>query len=362
MEKLSAHSLAYIFLGTILLSLLVSVPAIAQFHFETTGSYTSLDTTFTEDDQYNGSISWFIFPVDETKGPLAEAAFLSRSSSLRYSYTRAENRAQFPNPAFLMPLPGPSDPMEFVFQVIVDREENINTHMIDTRYVVADTPWIVGSSFSITDGDVSTNGAPSDLDNWSGALVLGRYVLTNTTVSFRAEYGEREMTTNSTLALSSLLPDIDQIGEFMSEVEIETIDISAIGEHVGTVGDYSYRLEASASFLSFEGDVESETIITDAITGELIPDLRVTGSRISLGTVDGWRAGLSGVWYFNDRIGLSANYQFTDLENQQSNSYGIGLSWFVTRFLEVRGNYQQLDIDGSFNDVEQWGLAIRGRF
>ena len=222
MEKLSARSLAYIFLGTILPSLLAPVPAIAQFRFETTGSYTNLDTTFTEDDQYSGSISWFIFPVDETKGPLAEAAFLSRSSSLRYSYTRTENRAQFPNPAFLMPLPGPSDPMEFVFQVIVDREEIINTHMIDTRYVVADTPWIVGSSFSITDGDVSTNGAPSDLDNWSSALVLGRYVLTNTTVSFRAEYGDREMTTNSTLELSSLLPNIEQIGEFASEVEIET--------------------------------------------------------------------------------------------------------------------------------------------
>lgn len=362
MEKLSAQSLAYLFSGTILLSLLAPAPATAQFRFETTGSYANVDPTFTEEDRYNGSISWFPFSVDETKGPLAEATFLSRSSSLRYSYKRAENTAQFPNPSFLMPLPGPRDPMELVLQVIVDREENTDTHMIDTRYVVADTPWIVGSSFSITDGDVSTNDTPSDLDNWSGALMLGRYVLTNTTVNFRAEYGEREMTTKSTLELSSLLPDIDQISEITSEVEIETIDISAIGEHVGTVGGYSYRLEANASFLSFEGDIETENIITDAATGELIPDLSVTGSRMSLGTVDGWRAGLSGIWYFNDRIGLNANYQFTDLENQKSNSYGIGLSWFVTKYLEVRGNYQQVDIDGSFNDLEQWGVTVRGRF
>ena len=361
---LSTQTMAYLVCGALVLvlMLLAPTPVAAQFRFETTGSYADLDTTFTEEDRYSGSIRWFLLPVDEDKGPLAEAAFLTRSSSLRYRFKDAENSAEFPNPSFDRPLPGSPDPMELVFQIIVNRETRTSTHMIDTRYVVADTSWIVGSSFSIGDGDVATNGLPSDLDNWSGALILGRYVLTNTTMSLRVDYGESEMTTNFAFEQSSVFAEIDQVGEFSSEVEVETIDISAIGEHVGTVGGYSYRLAANASYLSFEGNVETQSIITNATTGEFIADLSDTGSRRSLGTVDGWRAGLSGVWYFNDRIGLNAHYQITDLENQQSNSYGIGLSWFATKYLEVRGNYNQTDVDGPVNDLRQWGVAVRGRF
>jgi|GEM_PF-6247085 len=42
---------------------LLPIAASAEFSFEGTGSYANADTTFTEQELYNGSISWFLAPV-----------------------------------------------------------------------------------------------------------------------------------------------------------------------------------------------------------------------------------------------------------------------------------------------------------
>ncbi len=359
----------------ILVNFLTPSTAAAQFSFETTGSFVSSETTFTELDLYNGSISWFIAPVDESKGPLAEAAFLSRSSSIRYGYTRFENSFDFltvaPGPGLLpIPIdsaPGPVGQPAFgstASGLIAPNTNvpNLNTHSLDTRYVVHDTSWIVSGSLSLTDGDFSAANVASDQDDWSGGLSVGRYVLTNTTVSLRAEYDESEVTAEVALALNFPSIGINQLAETTLITETETVDISLVGEHVGTVGDYSYRLTANAGYFTSDIDLESVTLITDVATGEPVTTTGDIGASASLANLDGWRTGLSATWYFNNRIGLNANYQFAEFENQQTNSYGVGLGWFITRYLEVRGNYGRSGVDGAGNDVEQWGVALRGRF
>gem|GEM_PF-4267546 len=219
----------------------------------------------------------------------------------------------------------------------------------------------MGSSLSFTNGSFSIGDFFSDQDEWSGALSLGRYVLTNTALSVRAAYNSSEMSADSTLTLNFPFLGINQIAELSSELETETVDIALIAVHVGTVGNYSYQLTANVGYLATETDLEMETLITDADTGEVVPISGDASSRLSLSTLDGWGAGLSGTWYITDRIGLNANYQFSSLESQRTNAYSAGLSWFVTRRFEIRGSYLRNDIDGVFNDIDQWGLMLRGR-
>jgi len=345
-----------------ILALQFASSAFADFRFSAQGSYSNADSPGSDQDLYGVSITGFLKPVSDSRGPLAEAAFLSRSSRLTYSYTRDE--ADTEQTAFVG-IVGSIDAL-----VPSETRTDGNLHRLSGRYVFPNSGWIVGAGVQLEDRatnlvsvGMGMDTSSSDTDGWSAGLTFGRYLLAQTSLTLSASFGSNDTDSESSDAFD-LLPGLPG-GEFLFESRIEQQndrrDVALILEHVGAVGNGSFRANVNIGYSATDTELRAVSVISDtsidppAIFSE-------AENEMDLGTAEAWRAGIGGTWYFTRTLGLSAAYEYNDLGFLETHNYSGGLRWFATSYIELSARYGVTDFDGFGSDPKMWRVALRGRF
>jgi len=338
--------------------------ALAEFRFSALGSYSNIDGIGTDQDVYRFSISGFLRPVDDQKGPLVEAAFLNRSSSLTYSYSRSE--LDIEQVAIISGTI--TDTVTIDAAASDGAQTDVNAHRLSARYVFPDSGWIVGGGIDLEDGETDSptgvgfeSTATSDIDAWSVDLTVGRYLLAQTSVTLAASYGTTETDTDSTgtAFLDPAIPAGELQIETQIEVDNDIFDVGFLLEHVGDVGSDSFRVNLNAGYSSTETDARVMTAFTGFPVDS--PDM-VNEFEMDLGTIEGWNAGIGGTWYFSRAFGLSSSYAYTDFGFLETNTYSGGFTWFVAPKFELSGSYAISDFIGFGGTTETWQVGLRGRF
>lgn len=89
------HLVPIIALGALAYATCVSAD---DYQTEISAGYSNQDAQYSDADQYSLSGRYYFKPVDTSTGPLAEAAFLQRSSSVALNYTRGDWDYHYPQP------------------------------------------------------------------------------------------------------------------------------------------------------------------------------------------------------------------------------------------------------------------------
>lgn len=320
----------------------------ADYRVELEGSYAEGDDPFGDIDDITLSVEAFLNPVDDSRGPYSEAAFLTRASSLRYGFDRLERD------------------LDFDGGVDLAEEEAIKTHELSGRYVAVDSGWIATGLIAIPEDrrDLDTT-----TDGFRIGGGVGRYVDTNTTVEVSLEFGRQDTDFESIeecdLGLLAIAPACD-MSILESDTQADIFGINVQFRHVGKLAGQTFAATVSGGYSNVDFDLDASQTIVD-VDGEEVPVL-VDGVDIfgdietpSVPSIDSWNFVAAGTWYVNRQLGIDAAYTFEKADDLDIHGISAGVGWFVSPNIELRGAYAFTFPDlGSNNDL--WRLTLRGRF
>lgn len=283
------------------------------YQFEVGAQYRDTDFDKSNDQSsYAIAGTYFLKPVDDSKGPLFEADFISRSSSvsLLYRDTDRDNA-------------GLTDG---------DSEE----YAIRGRYISPDKGWFIGLEYGETEEDVFFG----DTDTDFYALSVGAYVAENTTFSLNfqrqdTDFADQNITFQSEFSLSRLTK---------SKSDVDSMGVSF--RHLGTIKDYNFVV--SASYNNGNLNTKTRTTISNTISSTVN---NAVSSTIKIESdIDEYGFGLA--FYPDRNWRIAASYINTDIENFHTEEYSLAANWFVTEQLSVNIAYSDLKSDSPTNAIQ----------
>ncbi|MEL7296920.1 MAG: hypothetical protein AAGJ86_04610 [Pseudomonadota bacterium] len=232
--------------------------------------------------------TWFYEGLEIGEGPRTEAPFLSRTSSISFSYSRVDFDSTTTSPVDApMSSSGDSDGLGF-----------------RGRYVWKDSGWFALGSYSRSD-------AFSDATVTTLTAGVGRYIARNTTVS--ATFGRTEVDTDVFDDTSSgIILAAKHIGQFRNQWRYG-FDIDVSNQEFGDVnGQYGL------GFSLFPND---DLVLAFNTTGQ------IGGSN---NEQQGYR--LSGGWFVLPDLEITAGYDWVDVDSDESvdidtDGFNIGVNY-----------------------------------
>ena len=314
------------------------------YQFELNGFYGS--DNFVDDTDAQGlSGTYYFNPVDTRKGPLAEASFLDRASSVSLRYERAKVSSQI---AFVSVLPSPSAPMPAAANAET-RTTNNNSYGASGLFVSKDSGWLLGarydridrSNFSgvIVTGVVSPTPPSIQLtsnDIERSTITVGRYIADNTVINVGWNRTNVTATVENipiAIPLTNLPPNIIVPTNPLPvtpvtglDFDTDTYNVSA--RHVGKLG-------ANLSFAA-SGDIARNA---DSNTTSY-------GGSFTL--------------YPTNELGIGVNYVDS---NNSGSSYGVNAQWFFVNNASIAASYSNTSANGLFNPgASSWAITGSVRF
>ncbi len=278
------------------IALAVSAAAQADYQWELGAAYGTgefdIGAQNPDNDQISGYGTYFIDAVDDTKGPLAEAAFLDRASSISL----------------------------FAVNANIDgdgiRDLGRKNYGLEIRAVSSDAGWITDFGYSREENDtLRTSLSAGQLPT---IPVVGRGLDTIDIDRFKVGFG-KYLTDRTTLVASYIYSDIDEAGDFSS-----------------------YRLDLEHLFQFSFGD-----IMTEASYG--IVDVSVDDSILDdKDDIDIFLVGATYYFGSNKNWGVGVNYGEEDFGGDSWKRWEANASWFINDQWEVALDYS----DGEFDDLD----------
>lgn len=357
------------FAVALLLLVLILPNSAFSYQFEATASYAEGDGDVTDTESTSVEARWFLRSVPMTDAPLAEAGYLSQTSSIRYGFRRDESELDFLLPMLITPPPiiGPAlPPPGLTARPVISggigalmspfsTSTEIDRHSLHYAHIHKDSGWFGEISGSTVDGETESF-IDNDIDGHGVFGAFGRYLTDALTVKVYVAQEDQEsgsVSSNGCPGLLFCLPFA-----LHSSLETETFSVGISSKYVGQLGAHYY---AVSGFLQHdEVDAEFTTRFTS-------PGLPPFGMPIqSSMTVDNdigdiWKVGASATWYFSRHLGLGAEYRLTDTRADQDQSYALSGRWFVTENIELRLQFRRTHLEGARDDLDQIGLTIGGR-
>ncbi len=340
-------SLVYKVLLLGLSGLVTTTAVFADFRVELDGSYSEIREGEGSPDEVDVAATVYLQPVKDTTGPLGEAAFLARASSLQYSYSRDKfDSADVPR--------GPAG------EALFDRTPT--SHGLSARYVVPDSGWI----FSLAGARPETFDTDTvDIDGWSTSIGVGRYLSATTSIELFVGYSTSDSDFRSSQPCGDFLASLGCAElAFDSDGDIDTTSVSALYRRVGKIGRHTFATSAGIGYAAIDIDTASDGPLVIGETGELVDGLGIDSSsfRSSASIDDNWNAFVAGTWFVTREIGIDAGLDFETSDGEQDYSFNVGVGWFVTPNVELRGNYSVGWVSQFDQGPRQWRATLRTRF
>jgi hypothetical protein len=290
------------------IALAVSATAQAEYQWELGAAYGTgefdIGIQNPDNDQISGYGTYFIDAVDDTKGPLAEAAFLDRASSIS-----------------LFAVNGNIDGDGI-------KDLGRKNYGLEIRAVSSDAGWITDFGYSREENDtLRTSLSAGQLPT----IPVNRQLDTIDIDRFKVGFG-KYLTDRTTLVASYIYSDIDEAGDFSS-----------------------YKLDLEHLFQFSFGD-----IMTEASYG--IVDVSVDDTILEdKDDIDIFLVGATYYFGSNKNWGVGVNYGEEDFGGDSWKRWEANASWFITDQWEVALDYSDGEFD-DLDDVESKLATLSARF
>ena len=330
----------------VFLFIFASQAARADYQAELAAGYAQVDESSLDLDAYLGDVVWYSSPVAEGQGPLAEAGFLSRRSSIGYSFLREESA-----------IPGTANPLFAIPDIDLENDN----HAVKVRYVHDESGWFTSAALGIRDGSIAQGQVDTDLDGVNGSLAVGRYLADSTSVELSAILNEDD--SDTVLQQQFCFANPDDCLVFQNEIKTQnkTRTVALSSHHLGKLGRFYYALDgALAHSVATINGTASLRVLNNPFPG-LFP-LSDSETRLDEEDADSWTASSRVSFYPTSRVAVQAAYAFGRMSDADNHTYILGLQWFVFRNLELRADYIWAHVGGPLVNTERWGLSVRGRF
>jgi len=259
----------------------LSLSAQADYQFEVAGAYATGELTAAsgvdaDQDLFTLGGTYYLNPVDDSKGPRSEDAFIDHASEISLFYTGGE--VDFDNG-------GDSD------------IENISA---SGRYVTPQSHWIVGLGYQFEDGD-----GGADTDSYS--VQVGKYIADTTTVTAGWTFTENDDN---------------------RETDAYSLDL----EHLEDLGSSALKVEAGIGWAdsNFRSDVTVYSVGSTYYINNYI-GFGVSYSFAYSDDTELDRFTVFGEYWLNDKIGLSLGLTSLDEDGSSAESDAVILA-VVGRF------------------------------
>lgn len=256
------------------IGLALSAAAQADYQWEVGSGYSAgeIETNFgdADVDVFSAYGDYYLESVDTSKGPLGEAAFLDRASSVSANFSNGEIDADDGGDA------------------------DISGYGLDGRYVWKDSGWLVDLGYQ---QDEIEN---EETDTFS--IGGGKYILENTA-----------------LVLSYANVDADNAGE----ADVYGLDV----EQLWDLQQGALKLEAGYARTDYENIDDSDTFAlggTYYLNNNLGFGASYSNSDSDDAEIDTWR--LYGEWFINDQADVSLGYESTEEDDTDVEFDAIMLS------------------------------------
>ncbi len=251
----------------------------------------------TSDDDINLSGSWFYSGLNDEEGPRSRAEFLSRASSVSFTYSRAD-----------------SDSESFSdfggFPITSSGEATIDTFGLGLRHVWADSGWYALAAVARSDGDGSfsdSTGFSADTSFTADAYSagFGKYLGPATTIDLSVSWVDVEGSSDESFALS-----FSHIG--------------ALGDNWQYGADVAIRVEDEDS-RAYSGQLSVYPNRDVAFGMSVTLEEREIGLDIDGTTFAGFAS-----WYFTDTAAVTAEITSGEVEalgfDADADAVSIGVS------------------------------------
>jgi len=339
--------------------LMFASSVVADFRVELDGNYGEVRGLASNPEDLNLSAEVFLNPVQDAKGPRAEAAFLSRASSLRYTFNRNETSL----------LTGIGTVIDGTIDGVFDSNQIVNrNHNLAARYVFADSGWIVSLSGNVLDPEDFSLQESTDTDTQSYGLQagFGRYLNETTTVEVFVGYSEFNGDSTSLFdCLSFFVFDANcENVEIDTEFDSETFSVNGQFRRVGRIGSAVFATTVGVGYANFDVTNRApELSIIGDVDGDLAAALLPTfDGTVTSDSSDSFNALLAGTWFPLSELGIDLNYSYNSAGPIDGHTVGTGLGWFVTPNIELRGSYGVTFFEGGFDESREWRATLRARF
>jgi len=281
------------------IALAVSATAQADYQWELGAAYGTGEFDIGQQNPDNDVISgygtYFIDAVDDTKGPLAEAAFLDRASSISLFSVR-EN------------IDGDGI-----------KDLGRKNYGLEIHAVSSDAGWITDFGYSREENDsLRTSLSAANLPSNLPILPANRTLDTIDLDRFKIGFG-KYLTDRTTLVASYTYTDVDEAGDFST-----------------------YRLDLEHLFQFSFGDIKAEAsygLVDVSVDNELLEDPD---------DIDIFLVGATYYFGSNKNWGVGVNYGEEDFGGDSWKRVAANVSWFITDQWEVALDYS----DGEFDDLD----------
>ena len=277
------------------IALAVSAAAQADYQWELGAAYGTgefdIGDQNPDNDVLSGYGTYFIDAVDDTKGPLAEAAFLDRASSISIYAINANIDGDDIND--------------------LGRKD----YGLEIHAVSSDAGWITEFGYSREENDTLR----TSVSGGNRPIVPANRPLDTIDIDrFTVGFG-KYLTDRTTLVASYTYSDVDEAGDF----DTYRLDL----EHLFTFSFGDIKAEASYGLVDISVD---DTLLEDADD----IDIYLVGATYYFGSNKNW--------------GVGVNYGEEDFGGDSWKRVAANVSWFITDQWEVALDYS----DGEFDDLD----------
>ena len=358
---------------TVALSLVASSAGAEQFSWQLSGSYSETElSSFADTERTMLDATYYLDPVDDTRGPYSLAPFLNRSSRVTGGVSKETTTITVPV-AYIGPLPPPGP-------TAVDLTEDTTGYTVGGRYVWAASGWYVGAAYRDLDTDQEQSSPLSRQGTTSDGYELfgGRYFGESTSLDLTA--GTMRQRTELTL---SCITSLCLSGSTATQIDTDDWSIGAL--HVRQKPRLSYTIagrvsgsEITPSFrplvltpppggpspAPFPGTaIEGIGVVTYTSIAAPLAFIAApfTGPFQSLD--ERKTASIAAELFPTDRIGFRIGLARSEGEYGDDESYDLAATWFFTRATAVEFVLArtQSEIFSLSRDIDSAELRLFGR-
>ncbi len=317
-------------------------------------------------------LQWYFNPVDDSNAPLAEAGFLSRTSSISYGYSDLNlNTSGFPGGALIGGVPsGNVFALGITEAVASDQDRSIDG--LQYRYVHPSTGWYgalattrvrgttKGARLALVNAEINFSG-----DRTAGHEFIfeaGRYFGKNWTLGLTAGRG-KERTTNRTVTVIDIpgfLQPLTATLDSRGTAEIKSWQYGISGRYVGQVAGYGFAVAGLLQHI--DAKARASVGLEQSVSVGRGDPVNLFTDTVRDSLPDVYRGGVSGTWYFTPAMGAGLGYELTDRDGRRDQRYLISAHWFVQSGLQIRIDWETRHLEGPQPDFQQFSLGLTGRF
>jgi hypothetical protein len=337
--------------------LLISAASQAdEYAWEVSGAGSSDSGSVIETDNSFVATTYYFGSVKDDSGPYALATFYDPITRISASVSQEKRTVDVATRCF----PSPCTPTRLHSSTTAD------DYRMSGRYVLPGSRWYFGGSYSGGRTDLPPTLYPASQESRDYGVLVGKYLGPKTSLEFSGQSSLDRLKTTVVSCGGSLFFSCAPSESAVIDTKNDHAALSA--QHVRRFRGLTYSLIGRVAQTAGRQDVDIQPLRLPNPVAPVPPIGGIIGgvvvnplfNSISLGRYREYAVGAD--LFPTAKVGVRVGYSTFDGDTLNSYSYGVGASWFITRHVGLRFDFDRARSRFALPDVDTATMQVIGRF